>query len=153
MSAETKLQELGIKLSDAAVPAGLYAPAVQTGSLLYISGQIPTRDGEVLRRGKCGESVPLEEAAALACVCAINGLAAAKSHLGSLDRITKAVRVGGFVACVSGFTEAPRVINGASQLLIDVFGEAGKHACAAVGVAELPAGVPVEVEFIFEVHE
>lgn len=153
MTIDERLAELGIKLPGPPAPAGLYSPAVQTGSLLYISGQIPTQDGEIIRHGKCGESVTLDEAADLARVCAINGLAAAKGHLGTLDRIVQAVRVGGFVACVSGFTEHPRVINGASQLLIDVFGEAGKHARAAVGVAELPAGVPVEVEFIFEVSE
>jgi len=153
VSAESRLRELEIKLPAPPAPAGLYAPAVQTGSLLYISGQIPTRDGEVIRHGKCGESVTVEEAVDLARVCAINGLSAARGHLGSLDRIVQVVRVGGFVACVSGFIEHPRVVNGASQLLIDVFGEAGKHARAAVGVAELPAGVPVEVEFIFEVSE
>lgn len=151
MSIDDRLRELKIQLPGPPAPAGLYAPAVQTGSLLYISGQIPTRDGEILRHGKCGESVTVDEAAELARVCAINGLAAAKAHLGSLDRIVQCVRVGGFVACVTGFTEHPRVINGASQLLVDVFGEAGIHARAAVGVTELPAGVPVEVEFIFEV--
>jgi enamine deaminase RidA (YjgF/YER057c/UK114 family) len=153
MSAEAKLKELGIELPAPPAPAGLYAPAVQTGSLLFISGQIPTRDGAVLRKGRCGESVPIDDAVELARVCAINGLAAARGHLGSLDRIVKVVRIGGFVACIPGFVEQPKVVNGASQLMIDIFGEAGRHARAAVGVAELPAGVPVEVEFLFEVSE
>ena len=118
-----------------------------------MSGQIPTRNGAIIRKGKCGESVPIDEAIELARVCAINGLAAARGHLGTLNRIIKVVRIGGFVACVAGFTEQPKVVNGASQLMIDVFGEAGRHARAAVGVAELPAGVPVEVEFLFEVSE
>ena len=150
MSAEARLKELGIILPTPPTPAGLSAPAVQTGPLLYISGQIPSQDGVPLRHGKCGESVSIDEAAALARVCAINALAIVRQELGSLDRVSKVVRVAGYVASGKDFVEHPRVVNGASQLLIDVFGEAGRHARIAIGVFELPFGVPVEVEFLFE---
>ncbi|MCK9521178.1 MAG: RidA family protein [Dehalococcoidia bacterium] len=152
MSAEARLQELGITLPPAAPAAGLYASVVQTGSLLFVSGQIPVADGKVARRGKCGADVSVEEGQELARLCTLNGLAAVRAHLGTLDRVVRVVRVGGFVASAEGFTEQPLVVNGASQLLIDVFGEEGRHARAAVGVAELPLGVPVEVEFLFEVR-
>ncbi len=152
MSIEARLAELGIVLPKPPPPAGLYSPCVQAGSLLFISGQLPIVDGKVLRHGKCGEGVSIEEGAALARQCALNALAIAQRHLGTLDAIKQAVRVGGFVASANGFIEHPKVINGASEVLLDVFGEAGHHARAAVGVAELPMGVPVEVEFVFEVQ-
>jgi enamine deaminase RidA (YjgF/YER057c/UK114 family) len=151
MSAEDRLIDLGIALPKASRPAGLYAPCVQTGNLLYVSGQVPAREGEVLRHGKCGESVTLEEAAVLARQCAVNALGIVRAHLGTLDRVVRVVRVAGYVASAEGFVEHPRVVNGASELLIDVFGDAGRHARIAIGVAELPFGVPVEVEFLFEV--
>jgi enamine deaminase RidA (YjgF/YER057c/UK114 family) len=151
MSAEARLTELGIELPPAPAPAGLYAPAVRTGNLLFISGQVPLRDGQPMARGKCGAGHTAETAAPLARQCALQALAIVRAELGSLDRVTRVVRVGGFVASAPGFTQQPQVINGASQLLIDVFGDAGKHARAAVGMAELPLGVPVEVEFLFEV--
>ena len=152
MSAETRLAELGIELPPAPAPAGLYVPAVRSGDLLFISGQIPLRDGQPMARGKCGAGLTAEMAAPLARQCALQALAIVRAELGSLDRVRRVVRVGGFVASAPGFTQQPQVINGASQLLIDVFGEAGKHARAAVGLAELPLGVPVEVEFLFEVE-
>lgn len=151
MSIDARLEELGITLPKAPAPAGLYAPCIQSGNLLYISGQLPVVDGKLLRHGKCGEGVSIEEGAALARQCTLNALAIAKRHLGTLDRITQAVRVGGYVASANGFVEHPKVINGASEVLLDVFGEKGHHARAAIGVAELPLGVPVEVEFVFEV--
>jgi enamine deaminase RidA (YjgF/YER057c/UK114 family) len=151
MGAEQRLAELGIVLPAPPAPAGLYAPCVQTGPLLYVSGQIPTVDGAVTLRGKCGDGVSIDEGARLARQCALNGLAIARQHLGTLDRVTKVVRVAGYVASAPTFSEHPRVVNGASQLFIDVFGEAGRHARIAIGVAELPANVPVEVEFLFEV--
>ena len=152
MSAETRLAELGIELPPAPAPAGLYVPAVRSGDLLFISGQIPLRDGQPMARGKCGAGLTAEMAAPLARQCALPAHAIVRAELGSLDRVRRVVRVGGFVASAPGFTQQPQVINGASQLLIDVFGEAGKHARAAVGLAELPLGVPVEVEFLFEVE-
>lgn len=150
MSAEARLQELGIELPPPPAAAGLYAAVVQTGALLFVAGQVPVAGGKVMRQGKCGAEVSIEEGQELARLCTLNALAAVRQHLGSLDRVTKVVRVGGFVASASGFTDQPKVVNGASQLLIDIFGEAGRHARAAVGVAELPLGVPVEVEFLFE---
>jgi enamine deaminase RidA (YjgF/YER057c/UK114 family) len=149
---ETRLQELGLVLPAPGTPAGLYSPVVQTGSLLFVSGQIPSRDGAPAGRGKLGRDVTVEQAADLARLCAVNGLAQVRAYLGSLDRVVRVVRVGGFVASAEGFTDQPKVINGASQLLLDLFGEAGRHARTAVGVAELPFGVPVEVEFLFEVR-
>lgn len=152
MSAEARLRELGLELPPAPPAAGLYAPCVRSGNQLFVSGQVPLRDGAPIRRGKLGEGVTLEEAAALARQCALQALAVVRAELGTLDSVSRVVRVGGFVASANGFGDQPRVINGASQLLVDVFGDAGRHARAAVGVAELPFGVPVEVEFLFEVR-
>lgn len=151
MSAEARLKELGIELPPPPAAAGMYAPCVQTGNLLFVSGQIPQRDGKPAAIGKCGAEIDVETGAGLAALCALNALAIVREHLGSLDRVVRAVRVGGFVASAPGFVQHPQVVNGASRLLLDVFGEAGKHARAAVGMAELPLGVPVEVEFLFEV--
>lgn len=153
MSHEERLISLGLTLPTPGAPAGLYSPVVQTGALLFVSGQVPTKDGAIAGRGKLGAEVSVEEASELARLCAINGLAQVRAYLGTLDRVVRAVRVGGFVASAAGFTDQPKVVNGASQLLLDVFGEAGRHARTAVGVAELPFGVPVEVEFVFEVRE
>lgn len=150
MSIADRLRELGVTVPAPLPPAagGLYAPCVQTGSLLFVSGQIP-RGADA--RGKLGERVTVEQGQALARECALNALGIVQAHLGSLDRIVQAVRVAGYVASAEGFTDHPRVINGASQLLIDVLGEKGRSARIAIGVAELPLGVPVEVEFLFEV--
>jgi enamine deaminase RidA (YjgF/YER057c/UK114 family) len=152
VTAEQRLASLGIELPAPPAPAGLYSPCVQTGTLLVVSGQVPSRDGQPLARGKCGDSVAIEEAAALARQCALQALGIARGHLGSLDRVVRVVRVAGYVASAPGFVDHPKVVNGASQLLIDVFGDAGRHARIAIGVAELPFGVPVEVEFLFEVQ-
>jgi len=127
-----------------------YVPAVVTGNLVYTSGQLPFRDGALPATGKVGAEVDAETAYQLARQCAINGLAAAHEALGSLDRVTRVVKVVGFVASDPAFTGQPGVINGASELLGDVFGDLGKHARSAVGVAALPMDAPVEVEFVFE---
>ncbi len=150
---EHRLADLGIELPPVPPVAGLYAPAARSGSQLYISGQVPrAADGSgVVAVGKLGQDITVEEGAALARLCALQALAIARAELGSLDRVVRVVRVAGYVASAPGFTQHPAVINGASQLLLDVFGEAGRHARIAIGVAELPAGVPVEVEFLFEV--
>jgi enamine deaminase RidA (YjgF/YER057c/UK114 family) len=150
MTAEERLSQLGIILPTPPTPAGLYSPAVQTGPLLYVSGQIPSEEGTPLRHGRCGESVSIDEAAALARICALNALGIVRQVLGTLDRVSKVVRVAGYVAGSADFVEHPRVVNGASQLLLDIFGEAGRHARIAIGVHQLPFGVPVEVEFLFE---
>jgi enamine deaminase RidA (YjgF/YER057c/UK114 family) len=151
MSAEARLAELGITLPEPARAAGLYSPCVQSGALLFVSGQIPSVDGQLRARGHLGAGIDRDQGAVLARTCALNGLAVVRAHLGSLDRVARVVKVNGYVASAANFTDQPLVVNGASQLLIDVFGEAGRHARAAVGVAELPLGAPVEVEFVFEV--
>lgn len=143
-----RLAELGVELPAVVVPAGAYVPAVVNGSLVYTAGQIPFVDGALPLVGKVGAEVTAEAAKDLARVCALNALAAVAEAIGSLDRVTRIVKLTGFVASASGFTGQPGVINGASELLADVFGEAGRHARSAVGVAELPLGAPVEVELI-----
>ena len=151
MSTEERITELGIELPRAPSPAGLYSPCIETGNLLFVSGQIPSGPDGPIRVGHCGVDVSVDEAARLARICGLNALAAARAHLGTLDRISRVIRVGGFVASSPDFVEHPKVVNGASQLMLDVFGEAGRHARAAVGMAALPAGVPVEGEFLFEI--
>ncbi|PWJ66963.1 RidA family protein [Rathayibacter iranicus] len=143
-----RLAELGVELPAVAAPAGAYVPAVVNGSLVYTAGQIPFVDGVLPLVGKVGAEVTPEAAKDLARICALNALAAVADAIGSLDRVTQIVKLTGFVASASGFTGQPGVINGASELLGDVFGEAGRHARSAVGVAELPLGAPVEVELI-----
>ncbi|MEN8150095.1 MAG: RidA family protein [Planctomycetota bacterium] len=151
MSAEARLAELGITLPEAPTPAGSYVPVNRTGNLVFTAGQIPTTDGAISHRGVVGADVDLETANAAARVCTLNGLAAVRKALGSLDEIEKVVKVTGFVSSAPGFTDQPKVINGASDFLLEVFGDAGLHARSAVGVAGLPLGVCVEVEFIFQV--
>ena len=148
---EQRLRELGLNLPVPAAPVAAYIPAKRSGNLLYLSGQIPVREGKVMMTGVVPSAVSLEQARECARQCTLNGLAAAKAVVGSLDAIKQVVRVGCFVACDVGFTEQPKVANAASELLMEIFGEAGKHARAAVGTNALPLGVPVEIEFLFEV--
>ncbi|QHC64710.1 RidA family protein [Rathayibacter festucae] len=143
-----RLAELGIELPAVAVPAGAYIPAVVEGNLVFTAGQIPFVDGALPATGKVGAGVEPEVAKDLARVCALNALAAIADVIGSLDRVTRIVKVTGFVASAPGFNGQPGVINGASEVLGEIFGEAGKHARSAVGVAELPLNAPVEVELI-----
>ncbi|GLZ40949.1 RidA family protein [Actinokineospora sp. NBRC 105648] len=150
MSWRDRLAELGIELPPVATPAGSYVPAVRTGSLVYTAGQVPVVNGVVAATGKVGAEVSPEEGQRLARVCALNALAAVDGLVG-IDSVVRVVKVVGFVASAEGFTGQPAVINGASDLFAEVFGEQGKHARSAVGVAELPLGVPVEVELIVEV--
>jgi enamine deaminase RidA (YjgF/YER057c/UK114 family) len=146
-----RLAELGLELPPVTTPLAAYVPAVQTGNHVYVSGQVPVADGKVLATGKVGAEVTSDDAAALARRCALNALAAVDGLVG-LANVVRVVKVVGFVASAPGFTGQPAVINGASELFGEVFGEAGRHARSAVGVAELPLGVPVEVEAIFEVR-
>jgi enamine deaminase RidA (YjgF/YER057c/UK114 family) len=146
-----RLAELGLTLPPVAAPQAAYVPAVRTGNYVYVSGQLPFVDGKLQAVGKVGERVGAEEAAVLARLCALNGLAAAASAAGGIDAITRIVKVTGFVASVPSFTGQPAVINGASEFFIEVFGEAGRHARSAVGLAVLPLDSPVEVELIAEV--
>lgn len=147
---DERLAELGIVIPELAKPVAAYAPAVVSGNLVYTSGQLPFVGGVLPATGKVGAEVDAEAAAALARNCVLNGLAAAHSVIGSLDRITRVVKVVGFVASDPSFTGQPGVINGASTLLGEIFGDAGQHARSAVGVAVLPLDSPVEVEFVFE---
>jgi enamine deaminase RidA (YjgF/YER057c/UK114 family) len=148
-----RLAALGLALPPVTPPAAAYVPAVRTGSYVYVSGQLPITDGKLAATGKVGGEVSVEDAAALARTCALNALAAAASVAGGLEGIRRIVKVVGFVASAPGFTGQPQVINGASEFLIEVFGEDGRHARSAVGVAELPLGTPVEVELIAEVRD
>jgi len=148
--ARTRLAELGIELPKVTPPLASYVPAVRTGNHVYVSGQVPMADGKLLATGKVGADVTPEQAKELAARCALNGLAAVDALVG-LEQIVRVVKVVGFVASAEGFTGQPAVINGASEFLGEVLGEAGKHARSAVGVAELPLGAPVEVEMIVEV--
>ena len=150
-----RLAELGLELPEVAKPVAAYVPAVVSGDLVFTAGQLPFVDGSLPATGKVGAAsagVSADDAKALARLCALNGLAAAESAIGSLDRITRVVKVVGFVASDPSFSGQPGVINGASELLGEVFGDAGIHARSAVGVAELPIGSPVEVELIVEVQ-
>jgi enamine deaminase RidA (YjgF/YER057c/UK114 family) len=146
-----KLIELGYEMPTAAAPVASYVPAIRSGNHVFVSGQLPFIDGKLLETGKVGADVTPERAKELAAVCALNVLAAVDSLVG-LNEVVRIVKVGGFVASAEGFTGQPGVINGASDLFGAVFGEAGRHARAAVGVAELPLGAPVEVEVIVEVR-
>jgi enamine deaminase RidA (YjgF/YER057c/UK114 family) len=150
MSASQRLAELGIELPDVVPPAGVYVPAVRTGNLVYTAGQVPMQSGKLTQTGKVGGEVSPEEGKALARICALNALAAVHSLVG-IDTVTRVVKVVGFVASAPGFHGQPGVINGASELLGQVFGDAGAHARSAVGVSELPLDAPVEVELIVEV--
>ena len=151
--AAERLAALGLTLPPVAAPVAAYVPAVRTGPYVYASGQLPMVDGKLPAVGKVGDEVSAEDAAGMARTCALNALAAAASAAGGLEAIRRIVKVTGFVASAPGFNGQPQVINGASELLIEVFGEDGKHARSAVGVAELPLNAPVEVELIAEVRD
>lgn len=147
---DDRLAELGLTVPATSKPVAAYIPAVSSGNLVYTSGQLPMVDGVLPLTGKVGAGVSAEDAKQLARTCVLNGLAAARTAIGSLDRITRVVKVVGFVASDPEFTGQPGVINGASELLGEIFGDAGAHARSAVGVAVLPLDSPVEVEFVFE---
>jgi enamine deaminase RidA (YjgF/YER057c/UK114 family) len=149
-TASERLRELGITLPSVATPAGAYIPARRSGSLVFTAGQVPFVDGKLAATGKVGAAVSAEDAQQLARICALNALAAIDALVG-IDSVTGIVKVVGFVASAPGFGGQPGVVNGASNLLGDVFGEAGLHARSAVGVAELPMDAPVEVELVVEV--
>ncbi|MFC3999940.1 RidA family protein [Nocardiopsis sediminis] len=150
---EQRLAELGLTIPEVVPPVASYTPAVRTGDHVYVSGQVPMVEGTPAGTGKVGAEVTPERAAELAAVCALNAIAALKAELGDLSRVRRVVKVVGFVASDPSFTGQPKVINGASDLLGEVFGAAGVHARSAVGVAALPLDVPVEVEMIVEVTD
>ena len=148
-----RLAALGLTLPPVAAPVAAYVPDVRTGMYVYTSGQLPTVDGKLPAVGKVGDEVSAQDAAGMARTCALNALAAAASAVGGLEAIRRIVKVTGFVASAPGFGGQAQVINGASELLIEVFGEDGKHSRSAIGVAELPLNAPVEVELIAEVRD
>ena len=153
MSTTARLAELGLAIPEVVPPVAAYVPAVVTGRYVYTSGQLPMRDGEMIAVGLVGADVDPDVAKDCARQCAINALAAAQSVIGSLDRVTRVVKVVGFVASAPGFTGQPAVVNGASEILLDIFGDAGRHARSAVGVSGLPINAPVEVEMVLEVAD
>jgi enamine deaminase RidA (YjgF/YER057c/UK114 family) len=150
MSASARLAQLGIELPGVAKPLASYVPAVRSGNLVYTAGQLPIQAGKLARTGKVGADVTPAEGKALARICALNALAAVDS-LAGIDSVSQVVKVVGFVASAAGFNGQPDVVNGASELLADVFGDSGVHARSAVGVSELPLNAPVEVELVVEV--
>ena len=148
---EENLAELGLEVPEVAKPVAVYIPAVRSGNQVFTSGQLPMRAGELMSTGTVGKDVTPEEAYACAQQCALNAIAAVKSVVGDLSNVKRVVKVVGFVASTPDFTGQPGVVNGASELLGKVFGDAGVHARSAVGVAALPLGAPVEVEILVEV--
>lgn len=149
---EDRLKELEVNLPDAPAPLGSYVPCIQSGNLLFLSGILPLRGGRLLKAGRVGESVSVEEAQEAARQAVINALSIMRAHLGSLDRVSGCLKVNGYVASAPDFTRQPEVLNAASDFLRDVFGENGRHARAAIGVLVLPLNSPVEVDFIFEIR-
>lgn len=153
MTPERKLKQLSIDLPEIPKPLGSYVPYVKMNNLVYLSGMLPLKDGKLLRTGRVGETVSLEDAVLCAKTAAINALAVLKSVTGSVDNVKRCIKVTGFVASSPDFIDQPKVMNGASDFLFEIFGEAGRHARAAVGVNVLPMNAPVEIEFIFEVAD
>ncbi len=153
MSYEAKLKAMGVEIPEPVKPLASYIPAVQVGNMIYTSGQIPMKDGKLLYTGKVGGEVTLEQGNEAARLCAINCLSAIKGVIGDLDKIERVFKVTGFVNSAAGFNAQPKVVNGASDFLGEVFGDAGKHARSAVGVSDLPIDAPVEVEVIVKLKD
>jgi enamine deaminase RidA (YjgF/YER057c/UK114 family) len=149
---EVRLKEMGLSLPAPAAPVGSYLPCVRAGDLLFVSGQLPLRDGALIARGKVGAAISLEQGQEAARQAVLNGLAQVAAEAGGLERVVRVVRVGAYVNSAAGFTEQAKVANGASDLLVGIFGEAGRHARAAVGVSDLPLDAAVEVELIVQVR-
>jgi enamine deaminase RidA (YjgF/YER057c/UK114 family) len=149
---EMQLNQLGLNLPDAPKPVAAYIPAKQTGNLVFTAGQLPMVNGELISKGLLGQDVEIDEANKAARICTLNALAAIKGVIGDLDRIKQIVRVVGYVASVPTFTQQPAVVNGASELLLEIFGENGKHARSAVGMAVLPLNASVEIELTVEIE-
>jgi enamine deaminase RidA (YjgF/YER057c/UK114 family) len=147
---DRKLEELGLSLPEAAAPVAAYVPLVESGGLVHLSGQLPFRNGELIK-GRLGEGVDVEQGQEAARMCALMIVAQLKRHLGDLSRVTRVVKLGVFVNSTADFTDQPKVANGASELMVALFGDAGKHARSAVGVPTLPLGVAVEIDAIVEV--
>ena len=149
---ELKLKELKLQIPDVPKPVAAYIPAKQTGNLVFTAGQLPMVNGELISKGLLGQDVDIDEANKAARICTLNALAAIKGVIGDLDRIKQIVRVVGYVASIPTFTQQPAVVNGASEILLEIFGENGKHARSAVGMAVLPLNASVEIELTVEVE-
>ncbi len=152
MSYEQRVRQLGLELPAPPKPVANYVPAVRVGNLLFLSGVLPTRDGQLIATGKLGQELTVEQGKEASKTALLNGLSIIRSVAGSLDRVKQIVKMVGYIASAPGFTDQPPVLNGASDLLVAVFGEAGRHARVAVGAAELPRLSPVEIELIVELH-
>jgi enamine deaminase RidA (YjgF/YER057c/UK114 family) len=152
MTPEENLIALGLTLPPAPKPVGAYVPAVRTGNLLYVSGQLPMKDGQLLAMGHVNGEVSLEQAQGCARQAALNALAVVAAELGGLSKVARVVRLTGHISSDRGFTDQAKILNAASDLLVQVFGDAGRHTRAALGAAELPLGAPVELELILEVR-
>ena len=151
MTIEDRLRQMGLDLPEAPAPVAAYVPTVRTGKLVFVSGQVPREKGELMFRGRVGRDLTVDDGRAAARLCALNALAAVKKEIGDLDRVQRVVKVTGWVSSARGFNDQPKVIDGASVFLVELFGEKGKHARAAVGTNELPLGAAVELELIVEV--
>jgi len=151
MTPEDKLKGLGIELPEAPNPLGSYIPAVRTGNLIFLSGMLPLIQGKLVRKGKVGEDIRIEEAGEDVRTAVINALSVLKAYIGTLNNVKRCVKITGYIASSPNFTDQPLVLNAASDLLFEIFGESGRHARVAVGVNVLPLNSPVEIEFIFEV--
>lgn len=151
MSFDAKLKALNIELPMAPKPVANYVPVVRAGDLLFLSGVLPSRDGQLILTGKLGQGITIEQGVEAAKVAALNALAIVRGEVGSLDKVKRIVKMVGHIASAPGFTDQPQVLNGASDLLVQIFGETGKHARVAVGAAELPRQAPVEIELIVQV--
>jgi len=148
---EKRLKELGIIIPNAPKPAGSYLPVVLSGKLAFVSGQIPIKDGQVIYQGKVGTAQSIDDAQEAAKLCIINGLAQIESYCGTLDNLEKIIKISGFVNSTKDFTEHPKVINAASDLLMKIFGEKGRHSRIAVGVTSLPLNATVEIDMVVEI--
>lgn len=150
MTPEERLKALGITLPEAIKPLGSYLPAVRVGELIFLSGVLPLKEGRLLKKGKVGSSLTLEEAQEAARLCIINSLSILRNEIGSLNNLKRCVRLTGYIASEKDFIEQPKVLNPASDLLVDIFGEAGRHSRVAIGVASLPLDSPIEIELILQ---
>lgn len=151
MSYEAKLKELGLTLPDPPKPVANYIPVVRVGELLFLSGVLPSREGQLSMTGKLGQELTIEQGKEASRVAVLNGLSIIRHEAGSLDRVKQIVKMVGHIASAPGFTDQPQVLNGASDLLVSIFGDAGRHARVAVGAAELPRQAPVEIELIVQI--
>ncbi|NGZ59188.1 MAG: hypothetical protein CV081_01630 [Nitrospira sp. LK265] len=152
MAYDDRLKELGLVLPAPPKPVANYVPVIRVGDLLFLSGVLPSRDGQLVMTGKLGENLTVQQGVEAARVAVLNGLSVVRNEAGSLDQVKRIVKMVGYIASASGFTDQPQVLNGASDLLVSLFGEAGRHARVAVGAAELPRMAPVEIELIVELY-